>query len=149
MRTVPLSPLGRAYGRTLTRDSFGTRVGQNADEKGEWMTQDQATRSFERLAARFRSDPRVDEGTGFGSNPGLRVHGRIFAMLAHDELVVKLPRDRVDHLVAAGTGSRFDAGKGRPMKEWLRVPTRRARSWPGLAAEAFEFVASGSQVGGR
>jgi hypothetical protein len=59
-------------------------------------------------------------GSGFGSS-ALRFHNKIFAMLANGRLVVKLPRARVDELVAAGEGIRFDAGKGTPMKEWLSV----------------------------
>jgi hypothetical protein len=102
----------------------------------------QAKRSFEQLAARFRDDPRVSEGTGFGTNPGLKVGGKIFAMLVRGQLVVKLPAGRVDQLVASGTGSRFDAGKGRPMKEWVSVPAGQRRRWKRLADEAFEFVGS-------
>ena len=40
-------------------------------------------------------------------------------MLVNDRLVVKLPRSRVDELVAAGEGDRFDPGHGRIQKEWL------------------------------
>jgi TfoX/Sxy family transcriptional regulator of competence genes len=82
----------------------------------------------------------VSEGTGFGSTPGLRVGGKIFAMLARGQLVAKLPKDRVDELVESGVGSRFDAGKGRPMKEWVSVPIRHQRRWTQLAEEALAFV---------
>jgi TfoX/Sxy family transcriptional regulator of competence genes len=47
----------------------------------------------------------------FGSS-GLKVGGKVFAMSVKNELVVKLPRERVDELVAAGAGSRFDPGHG-------------------------------------
>ena len=95
---------------------------------------------FERLARRFRAEPAVSQGTGFGSSPGLRVRGRIFAMLAANGLVVKLPKDRVDQLVASGVGSRFDPGHGRVMKEWLNVPEGQTGDWEHLTAEAYAFV---------
>ena len=82
----------------------------------------------------------VTTGTGFGTNEGLRVSGKIFAMLVRGELVVKFPKDRVDALVDAGVGRRFDAGKGRPMKEWASVPASASRRWKGLVDEARVFV---------
>ena len=82
----------------------------------------------------------VTSDTGFGANEGLRVSGKIFAMLVRGELVVKLPRDRVDELVDAGAARRFDAGKGRPMKEWASVPASASRRWRGLVEEARTFV---------
>jgi hypothetical protein len=82
----------------------------------------------------------VSAGTGFGTNPGLRIRGKIFAMLVRGELVVKLPKDRVTELSEGGVGRMFDAGKGRPMKEWLAVPVRQGRRWDGLVDEARTFV---------
>ncbi len=99
-----------------------------------------ARERFERLARRFISEPTVSQGTGFGSMPGLRVQRRIFAMLAGDALVVKLPKDRVDQLVAAGVAARFDPGHGRVMKEWVTVPTDQADDWDQLAADALGYV---------
>jgi TfoX N-terminal domain len=95
---------------------------------------------FEELAARLVSEPDVTEGTGFGSAPGLRINGKIFAMLVKDELVVKLPKDRVDELVAAGAGTNFDPGHGRLMKEWASVPAESSEDWERLANEALVFV---------
>jgi TfoX/Sxy family transcriptional regulator of competence genes len=82
----------------------------------------------------------VSGGTGFGTSEGLRISGKIFAMLVRGELVVKLPRDRVDELVEAGAARRFDAGKGRPMKEWASIPASASRRWKGLVEEARSFV---------
>jgi TfoX/Sxy family transcriptional regulator of competence genes len=78
-------------------------------------------------------------GSGFGSG-ALRVHNKIFAMLVRGQLVVKLPRRRVDALVASGEGARFDANKGTPMKEWLALDPRSELGWSALAHEALEFV---------
>jgi hypothetical protein len=98
-------------------------------------------RRFERLADGFLDDPAVTRGTGFGPNQGLRVDGKIFAMLVRGELVAKLPRERVDGLVGSGAGTPFDAGKGRPMKEWVAV-SPQSPDWEDLAAEALRFVRS-------
>jgi hypothetical protein len=95
---------------------------------------------WEPIAKAQLAERGVTEGTGFGTNAGLRVSGKIFAMLVRSELVVKLPKDRVDELVEAGTAERFDAGKGRPMEEWASVPASASRGWKGLVEEARTFV---------
>jgi hypothetical protein len=82
----------------------------------------------------------VDGSGGFGSRGQLKVDGRIFAMLVRDELVVKLRRERVDELVDAGHGRRFDAGKARPMREWFALASTSRQAWMPLAQEAFDFV---------
>jgi TfoX/Sxy family transcriptional regulator of competence genes len=95
---------------------------------------------WEPIARDQRAKRGVTGGTGFGTNEGLRVSGKIFAMLVRGDLVVKLPRGRVDELVEAGAARRFDAGKGRPMKEWASVPASASRRWKGLVEEARTFV---------
>lgn len=97
-------------------------------------------RRFAEIAAAYLADPTITEGTGFGSNPGLRVNGKIFAMLVRDELVTKLPKARVDALVESGDGTRFDPGRGRLMKEWVSVPLEADVDWEELAGEALAFV---------
>jgi len=77
----------------------------------------------------------------FGSN-GLKVRNKIFAMLVRGRLVVKLPRRRVDELVAGQQGERFDPGHGRLMKEWLALAPTSDREWLTLAQEALAFVSS-------
>ena len=82
----------------------------------------------------------VGEGKGFGSTGQLKVNGKIFAMLVRGELVLKLPRDRVDALVVSGEGRHFDAGKGRPMREWLALSPTSRIPWLALAREGMAFV---------
>jgi hypothetical protein len=101
-----------------------------------------AEQRFEQLVAVLLAQPDVEQGTGFGSAPGLRIRGKIFAMLVKGELVVKLPKDRVDGLVASGAGSQFDPGHGRLMKEWASVPPDSPEDWERLAGEALQFVGS-------
>jgi hypothetical protein len=72
----------------------------------------------------------------------LKVNNRIFAMLVRGTLVVKLPRQRVAALIDSGEGEPFDAGKGRPMAEWVSLATTSQLTWLPLATEAMEFVAS-------
>ena len=56
--------------------------------------------------------------------------------------VVRLPERRVDALVLAGEGEHFDAGRGRPMKEWMMVKNISEPTWQRLATEAMQFVGS-------
>jgi hypothetical protein len=53
---------------------------------------------------------------------------------------VKLPRQRVEELITSRDGLAFDAGKGRPMKEWLAVRPTSSLDWTSLAEEALAFV---------
>ncbi|MFI5229261.1 MAG: hypothetical protein ACHQWU_09345 [Gemmatimonadales bacterium] len=98
-----------------------------------------ATASFERLARRYTSDSRVSRGKMLRSE-GLRVDGRFFAALVGERLLVKLPRLRVDELIADGVGSPFESGKGRVMKEWVVISAKAAPRWPRFADEALAFV---------
>ncbi|MGH6834334.1 MAG: hypothetical protein ACREC9_02060 [Methylocella sp.] len=97
-------------------------------------------RYIELCASLFgRCDAHPAEKKGFGSS-AMTVRGRIFAMLTRGRLVVKLPKARVDALVAAGWGEKFAANHGRPMKEWLTVDPAHEDDWLRLAEEALAFV---------
>src|SRR5215471_14736699 len=78
-------------------------------------------------------------GRGFGSN-ALKTDGRIFALFSHDRLVIKLPAKRVEALIGAGVGRRFDPGHGRLMREWLDVGAEDPETWHDLANEALAYV---------
>ncbi len=108
-------------------------------------TADGPAQHYRRVVKALSTHPGVSVGSrgkGFGSS-ALQAGGRIFAMLsAKGRFVVKLPKARVDALVASGDGERFDPGHGRVMKEWLALDPTSAASWLVLAREALEFVAS-------
>jgi len=98
---------------------------------------------FAAIVAELLLEPNVTPptaGKAFGS-AGLKVHGQIFAMLVHGQLVVKLPKARVDSLIDAGIGQRFTANRERPMKEWVAIAPSSGEQWLPLAREAMRFVA--------
>lgn len=108
-----------------------------------------ARKTFETLVRALEDHEGVTVGSGrpgargFGAD-ALQVDGHIFAMVSRDRLVLKLSRTRVEELIRDGTATPFDAGKGRPMKEWAAfeaMPPRAAVVK--LATEALEFVAGG------
>jgi TfoX/Sxy family transcriptional regulator of competence genes len=91
--------------------------------------------------ARNRFVTHSKQGSRLFGSSALKVHDKIFAMVSSNgQFVVKLPKARVDALVAAGMGERFDANRGRPMKEWLEVHAESAEEWLQLAREALDFV---------
>jgi TfoX/Sxy family transcriptional regulator of competence genes len=78
----------------------------------------------------------------FGSS-ALKVHNKIFAMLVRENLVLKLPKARVDALVVSGDGERYDPRHdGRLMKEWIVLADASEQEWLSLAREALAFVGS-------
>jgi len=101
---------------------------------------------FAPIVAVFAKDARVElpaRGDGavaktFGAR-GLKVGGKVFAMMSGGKLVVKLPKDRVAALVAGKKGEPFVLGP-RVMKEWVAIPVRAKASWRALAEEARAFV---------
>ncbi len=93
------------------------------------------------MLARSQATYGNDESRGarrsFGST-SLKANGKIFAMLVKERLVVKLPEQRVNTLIAQGAGERFD--NGRPQREWLSLTTDDYEQWLALAIESEAFV---------
>jgi hypothetical protein len=56
------------------------------------------------------------------------------------ELVVKLPAERCADLVAAGSALPFESGRGRPLRQWVSIPTGDPAEWLALAEEALAFA---------
>ncbi len=78
-------------------------------------------------------------GSGFGRG-AVRFQKKIFVMFVREQLVLKLPAARIDELVAAGEGVRFDANKGTPMREWFSLDPESGLPWLPLAREALDFA---------
>src|SRR5262245_55151758 len=77
--------------------------------------------SFLPVAKAFANDRRVSCGKMM-SSVGLKVNGKIFAMLVRGKFVAKLPKERVDELVESRRGDYFDPRRdGRLMKEWVEL----------------------------
>ena len=100
---------------------------------------------FDALVEEFLDNPDVtppSRGRAFGSS-ALKVRQKIFAMLVRGQLVVKLPKTRVDALVESQDGERYDPRHdGRLMSEWVTLEPTSKVDWLPLAREAMKFVAS-------
>jgi hypothetical protein len=105
---------------------------------------EQADPRYEDLIDDLMGEPGVTppQGRGFGRS-AVRFNGKIFVMFVRGRLVLKLPEDRVDEMIATGHGVRFDANKGTPMREWLSLDPASEQPWLPLATEALSFARSG------
>lgn len=97
-----------------------------------------AKEAFAAVAQELLREPGTSAGTGFGSNPGVNVGGKIAAMLVGGRLVVKLPAARCQELIASGAEP-LSMGR-RTMREWVTLGPERAPEWLPLAREALAFV---------
>ncbi|HEV2527100.1 MAG TPA: hypothetical protein VGT61_01415 [Thermomicrobiales bacterium] len=85
-------------------------------------------------------EPPVPGARGFGAE-AIRVDGKIFSMLCVGKLVVKLPQDWVEAMVASGAGAPFRLGRSRTMRGWVMVDVDGGE-WVELSREARTWVAS-------
>jgi TfoX/Sxy family transcriptional regulator of competence genes len=97
---------------------------------------------FDEVAERLLREDDAIAQTRMMNSDGLKTGGKFFAMVSRGELVVKLPRERVDELVEAGEGHRFDPGHGRLMKEWVALRPADEAACASYVAEARSFVAA-------
>jgi hypothetical protein len=104
------------------------------------MTSTDVETMFDRAGKRL---PGVERGKMLSAS-GLRdpAAGKFFAFVTRGQLVVKLPAERVTELIASGEGRVFDAGKGRPMKEWVGLTPADEAACVAYMREARKFVAA-------
>jgi hypothetical protein len=88
-------------------------------------------------------DPAIGRGTIMG-HPCVRLAGRFVTCLERNGtgLILKLPSDRVTDLIATGLGTPFTQ-TGKPMREWVVIPTPDRALWQSLLAEAVIFAREG------
>ena len=109
------------------------------------QTRQDSKKRYLRLVATLIKNPDVLMPVGkkgFGSS-GLYVKGKLFAFLSQkNQLIVKLPKKRVDDLVACGVGMHWDPRHdGRVFREWV-VLEPSSRTWIPLAKEAMQFASN-------
>ena len=104
------------------------------------MSQAEGHALFDELCRSWLLRPSISRSTMMGF-PCLRVDGQFFASVHRDggQLIVKLPRGRVEQLVAVGLGEHF-APNGRVFREWVAVPLTRRDTWAARVDEAHRFV---------
>jgi hypothetical protein len=92
------------------------------------------------VAAPLLAEGIIDEGTIMGG-PCVRSAGEFVGMPHHKGpgIVVKLPRDRVDALIALGDGRSF-APAGKVFREWVLVEAFDEGGWQDLLRESVKFV---------
>jgi uncharacterized protein (TIGR03086 family) len=105
----------------------------------EWLPDPAAGQA--RLIERFagHADVNLPDGTGrgFGAE-GLRIGGSVFATPHQGRLMIKLPAEEVDRLIATGLGLPLSKPGQRPMREWVLVPYDGAAEE--RAEQAYAFV---------
>jgi hypothetical protein len=69
------------------------------------------------------------------------VRNKVFAMHVGEDLVLKLPPNRVTELVKAKIASSNVVG-GHVMKEWANLPASAENKWLALAKESLDYVRS-------
>ncbi len=101
---------------------------------------EQPTGFFGEASAPALAHGDVATGTMMGF-PCLRVSGAFFASCDHrsGNLIVKLPKHRVEQLIQAGAGKPF-APAGRTFREWVVVDDRDPARWAELIDEARAFA---------
>ncbi|GAB3576797.1 hypothetical protein GCM10027406_10100 [Leifsonia lichenia] len=99
------------------------------------MTDASPNVAFDLLATRLLEDPDDDV---VATEKGLHVHGKLFAFLDGDTLVLDLPASRALDLVDRGVASLASGGVVDARGSWVGIAD--VEDWPELASEAHQFV---------
>lgn len=97
--------------------------------------------SKERYRQIGSSLPNAVESQLFGK-PCFKINGKAFICFFEGEMVFKLTGETHDEAMVFDGSKLFDPSrKGRPMKEWVQVPSDYEDSWEKFAVAALEYVA--------
>jgi len=97
---------------------------------------------FQEIADQFVVRPGVARAPMFGM-PTLKVNGKAFAGLQKGEMTFKLGSKDLDAALAINGARLFDPmGMGRPMREWVQVPSDQSTKWMELAGQAYNYVST-------
>ncbi len=96
---------------------------------------DTSALAFVQLATTLLEDPDDDVVM---TERGLHVHGKLFAFLDGDALVIDLPAARALDLIDRGIAAPASGGPVQPRGSWVRVDD--VEDWPELASESHQFV---------
>ncbi|MBM94683.1 MAG: hypothetical protein CMI09_02385 [Oceanospirillaceae bacterium] len=98
--------------------------------------------TFELLSEMFVTHHNAEHGTMMGT-PCLRYKGEFVAMIFEraDSLIVKLPAERVNELIATEQGNEFNFTKKR-FREWVLIPRQHQDRYEEYMMEALEFARS-------
>lgn len=99
---------------------------------------------FWQVADEFIATGRVEEGTMMGHHCLRSTNGGGFVATVErssGDLVVKLPRSRVDELIESEDGREFTPA-GKVFREWVAVSAQETDRWPSLIEESINFVSA-------
>jgi TfoX/Sxy family transcriptional regulator of competence genes len=102
-------------------------------------SQSESARFYEKQRSQMSRVPAITEKKMFGTT-ALCVRGKVFMFPWKERLVLKLPAERVDDLLASGNAKLFDPGHGRTSKTWVALSAESHGKWARLAREARAFV---------
>lgn len=99
-----------------------------------------AKQLFDDLAEEQRVRPEVDMGR-IRAKKGLTVNGKVYAFVSGDRLIVKVPLERAQAMIADGTAQVVQMGKRR-LKEWVAFAELDEQTWRAAMTEAQAYVES-------
>lgn len=97
---------------------------------------------FASVCRRLLEEHPADERGRMLNAGGLKTAGKFYAFATKDDVIVKLAAARVNELIASGEGQPCSPGKGRPMKEWVRLAPADEEACAAYVREARAFVAA-------